>query len=146
MSDYELMGYDEEFVLYSGRGGATFYAYSFENRQLAGSLVYVDAAAYANTLVEFLAERYVVVYVDEEEEVFAGFVNIEENMLIGLRIVELLEEYFVTVMYLPYEATEATAKRSAASFVPQGIPEGLHAVPLKGTEYAKQVVRQFVQE
>ena len=132
-----------DMTIYQGKGAADFYSYSFENGQLASTVVYLNAGVYGYALTDFLTERYVVIYVDEQEGV-VGMVNIAEDMAVFLTFTMLGGEVYAMVVYMPYsyDGNQVNVKRILSS-VPKGMSESMDATPIEVVEPVREYIQQF---
>ena len=143
MRGYTIMTQTSDMTIYQGKGAADFYSYSFENGQLASTVVYVNAGVYGYALTDFLTERYVVIYVDEQEGV-VGMVNIAEDMAVFLTFTMLGGEVYAMVVYMPYsyDGNQVNVKRILSS-VPKGMSESMDTTPVEVVESVREYIQRF---
>ena len=140
MRGYTMVTQTSDVTIYQGKGAADFYSYSFENGQLANASVFVNAELYGYALVDFLAERYIIGFVDEQENI-VGMVNIAKDMAIFVTFTILEGKLYAMVLYAPYpyNSNRVNAK-GILSVIPQNMLEDTENEVAKS---AKVYIQQF---
>lgn len=102
MSGYTMISETDEILLYTGKHPVSFVAYSFTNSALTLSSVIIPITSVdMNELVSFLAERYVYVTKDEEENYF-GFLSADKQYVIILQFESMNSEEVYFIGYAKY--------------------------------------------
>ena len=111
MSDYTLSSnYNDDTWLYLGTGSLLAYGYFFDNYDnLEFSLMMIDFSD-ASYLADFLAERYIPIYYEDDTFIFLSVDGMSSVALI------VSSDYGgLVVMYMPYESS-SVASRSDVDF------------------------------
>ncbi len=122
MDGYNMLKVEGNIVMYDGKGGATSYAYLFENNRLKSSAVLVDAMAYGDALVDYLTERYIVIDVNESEN-YVMMVNIEQDMALMISFYVISSNLYSMVLYTSIDSTESRTRNSVSHEMEHAIKE-----------------------
>ena len=121
MSAYSLFSEKTDVIAYNGKGNVDSYIYGFENSQLYMSIFMVTSAYYkTDDLATFLTERYIVVNVDEEENLISMIDPLQKTFVLVQPKVQS-SQVVVIVSYAKYTGPTITnaIKKMRATVKPQ---------------------------
>lgn len=85
MSGYTLAKEKDDYLIYAGKGAASYIQYGFDDAALEGCAIYVPRS-YVDELVCFMKERYI--YVKKGDDYY-GFLSIDKKTAILLTSAKL---------------------------------------------------------
>jgi len=111
MSGYTLANETSTGLLYNGKGGATYYAYVFENSGLKYSAVYIPTS-YVDELAEFINERYI--YATKGDD-YTAHLSVDKKVAVFVSATRLNSKYYYQVVYMDFTSSSSSKASTRAN-------------------------------
>lgn len=111
MSGYSELSSSSDALIYSGKGVVDYYVYSFESSLLKSSACVIPVASInAETLANFLIERYFPVSYDDDKYYF---ISPDQNTAVLMQITKLNNTYCYFIVYAGLSSSKASIDKTS---------------------------------
>lgn len=115
MSDYTFLGEKGDYLIYTGKGAASYVQYRFSDAALTGVAVYVPTS-YLDELAAFISERYI--YAAKLDDA-TGHLSPDKKNVVYVTATKLGSTYYYMVYYTDFSQKSSTSniKQSTPNFM-----------------------------
>lgn len=139
MSGYTLASETDKILLYTGKYPVSIVGYSFTNSALTLSSVIIPITSVSmDELVSFMAERYIYVTKDEENNYF-GFLSADKQYIIILQLETMNSQVVYFISYAKYTGSSSAPSQSMKMIKRQLAPATTGANAEVKAEYSRML-------